>query len=265
MKPSTIGWTDYSGGCLNFVTGCTPVSPGCKGCYARRIYERFGRDFSQVQTHPDKLVRSERTRFPEFSPKRGAPHKPMAFVCDTGDLFHEAVPDRFIGDAIETMAKRQDVVWQILTKRPQRMQHFFHVWDEAYAAYPDMMAEEYGAEYPFPHIWLGVTAENQAMADERIPILLDTPAAVRFVSFEPLLEEIDCIALSRHLYDGIHWCIVGGESGPSRREFSPDWAANIRGLCSLMDTAFFGKQDSAYSPGAPLLIDGREVHEWPTT
>jgi len=259
MKTSAIGWTDYSGGALNFVTGCTPVSAGCAHCYARAIYRRFGRDHSVVATHPDKLYEVAGMLFPLHSPKRGPGHRPMAFVCDTGDLFHEAVPDVFIGEAIEMMAKRKDVVWQVLTKRPERMQHFLDTWEEAYTYYPEMMMEEYGLEFPFPHIWLGVTAEDQATADERIPLLLDTPAAVRFVSVEPMLGPVSLAGYPR----GIDWVICGAESGPDRRPFDPAWAADLYRECQRAGVAFFGKQASGLRPGTPLLIDGEVRQGWP--
>jgi len=94
MKQSAIGWTDFSGGDLNFVTGCTPVSEGCKNCYAKAIYERFGRDFD-VTIHPQNIMALRRHDWPKWSPKRGPGYKPMAFVCDTGDLFHENVSSPF--------------------------------------------------------------------------------------------------------------------------------------------------------------------------
>jgi len=181
MKPSKIGWTDFSGGDLNFVTGCTPISEGCKNCYARRIYDRFGRDFSQVTFHADKLARLQRKRFPKYSPKRGEGYRPMAFVVDTGDLFHPDVTDEQIEAAFRVMIERDDVVWQVLTKRAERMQLLLSFW-HGIGTYP--------LYYP-PNIWLGVTVENQRCADERIPLLMQAPAQVRFISAEPLLEAID--------------------------------------------------------------------------
>lgn len=178
MKASAIGWTDYSGGDLNFVTGCTPVSEGCQHCYARAIARRFGRDFDTVVCDEEKLLRAARRDY-GHSPKRGLGRKPMCFVCDTGDLFHEDVPIHFLQLAWQSMAYRDDVIWQVLTKRPERALDFFNAYGYQY---------QLGGE---PHIWLGVTAENQRTADERIPILLDIPAAVRFVSVEPMLGPVD--------------------------------------------------------------------------
>lgn len=272
MKVSAIGWTDFSGNDLNFVCGCTPISEGCANCYARAIYKRWGRDHTTVTVHEDKLRRLARAKFPEHSPKRGEGHRPMAFVCDTGDLFHESVPDDFIMHALEVLESRPDVIWQVLTKRPERMREI-------------LRTRTSGASLR-ENVWCGVTAENQRRADERIPILLDTPAAVRFVSVEPMLEAVD---LSRYMPEwdhrpeheywraafpdtegkkilvrpGIDWTIVGAESGPSRRPFDVAWAADLYHQCKDAAVPFFGKQDSGLQPGTPLLIDGQIIHEWP--
>ncbi len=274
MKPSAIGWADYSGGNLNFVTGCTPVSRGCANCYARRIYERFGRDHSVVRVHPDKLERLAKQRFGKSlrdragtveyeSPKRPG-HKPMCFVVDTGDLFHEDVPDEFVLSALRTLAGCQDVTWQILTKRPRRMVGFYNAYGYQY---------QIGGE---PNLWLGVSVEGQATADERIPLLLQTPAAVRFVSVEPMLEPVDLTAvempdgdtLGRNLHNwgvdaGLDWVICGAESGPNRRAFDPRWAEALYEQCACAGVPYFGKQTSGLHPGEPLLIEGRVIHEWP--
>lgn len=274
MKVSSISWTDFSGGDLNFVTGCTPISEGCQNCYARAIYKRFGRDFDTVTVHPEKLERIWRTRWPEWSPKRGEGHRPMAFVCDTGDIFHPDVPDEFLDFVFHTMGHLSGVVWQVLTKRPERMRDFLRRFN-----FEDL---------PSDHIWLGVTAENQARADERIPILLDTPAAVRFVSVEPMLAAVDLSGYMpewdhrpEHAYwraafpdtdgkailvrPGLDWVICGAESGPNRRPFDVGWAELLYWeQCAEAGVPFFGKQDSALRPGKPLLLFGKkEVHEWP--
>lgn len=242
MKRSRITWTDYSGGDLNVVTGCTPVSEGCANCYARAIYERFGLDHSKVMIREDKLQRLSKMRLPQDGNRRGPNSKPMCFICDTGDLFHPDVPEEFISDVFEMMARRQDVIWQVLTKRPDRMREIVTRWGQ-----------------PMPvHVWLGVTCENQARADERIPLLLQTPAAVRFVSCEPMLEPID-LGKCRML----DWVICGAESGPHRRPFDRAWAANLYAQCAHANVAFFGKQDSDLKPGKPLYIAGEVIHQWP--
>ena len=250
MKTSAIGWTDFSGGDLNFVTGCTPVSEGCQNCYARAIYKRWGKDHSIVTAHEDKLHRLARAKFPEHSPKRGEGHRPMAFVCDTGDLFHESVPDDFIMYTLEVLESRPDVTWQVLTKRPERMREILRIGE------PGAWLRE--------NVWLGVTAENQQRANERIPILLDTRSTVRFVSVEPMLGPVD---LRRYLRGAQHlsWLICGAESGPRRRPFDIQWARDLWVYCHCAGVAYFGKQDSGLKPGTPLLVgDGDAViHEWP--
>lgn len=276
MKTSAIGWTDYSGGPLNFVRGCTPVSEGCANCYARAIYDRFGRDFSQVICDDDALRKLLTMRFPEYSPKRGD-SRPMAFVCDTGDLFHESVSDRFICWCLWAMYKRADVTWQILTKRPERMRTLVTEWLED--------------GQPPDNIWLGVTAENQRRADARIPILLDTPVAVRFVSVEPMLEamRLDSVRFDpwteMNVLEGVgqtsrsgmrgqtipncrckslDWVICGAESGPKRRPFEVAWALDLYEQCREAGVPFFGKQASGLRPGVPLSLPGHGiVQEWP--
>jgi len=283
MNLSTIGWTDYSGGDLNFVTGCTPISAGCAHCYARRIYGRFGRDFSQVQTHPEKLARLERAH-PGIPVKDRAGNvsyvshkrsgcKPMCFVCDTGDLFHDDVSDGFIYHVLDTLAERSDVVWQILTKRAKRMRDLVTGWVGQAIVLKELPS----------HIWLGITTENQQAANERVPLLLQTPATVRFVSVEPMLEWMSLDRWLQPDYEGmgreaewepidssdprrnaLDWVICGAESGPDRRPFDVTWAVDLYEQCADASVPFFAKQDSGLKPGAPLDLPGYSVvREWP--
>lgn len=234
IKPSAIGWTDYSGGDLNFVSGCTPVSEGCQNCYARAIYERFGRDFGKVTVHHGKLLRLSYQQFGR-SVKTSSP-RPMCFVCDTGDLFHEVVPSDFIRDALGIMGRRPDVIWQVLTKRPERLAEFL-----------DCFAH---------NVWMGITAENQRRLDERLPHLAQWPGT-KFISVEPMLEPVTLGG--QH----VDFVICGAESGPNRRPFDVAWAEALYDECREAGIPFFAKQDSALRPGAPLLIHGKEVREWP--
>ena len=293
MRTSAIGWTDHSGGDLNMVTGCTPVSRGCDHCYGRAIYERFGRDYGTVTCHEDKLERLWRARFSEFSPKRGAPHRPMAFLCDTGDLFHEEVPETFVARVFALMLRRPHVTWQVLTKRPARMRDLLGnsrsfwmllgAWNDRLGGGPII--------WPADYVWLGVSVEDQATADERVPLLLDTLAAVRFVSVEPMLGPVDlrwsihtsrcsacgqwwdynpiyCTNCSGHgvtvdRQPVLDWVVAGFESGLNRRPGDERWALDLREQCREAGVPFFGKQTSGLRPGVPLLLDGVTVHEWP--
>ncbi len=271
MKLSSIGWTDYSGGALNFIHGCTPVSEGCAHCYARAVYERFGLDFAP-RFDADKLARLETLRFPEYSPKRGAPHKPMAFVCDTGDVLHESIPNDVVAQSLDVMAMRHDVTWQILTKRIERMNQILSYMGECWpgdSPYNIMSdADPRGAP---PNIWLGVTVENQARADERIPALLATPAAVHFVSIEPCLGPVDLTAIdcdsilaAFSWVSRVDWVIVGGESGPNRRPFDALWALDLYAQCKSAGVPFFYKQSGALRPGQEDDLPGiGKVKEWP--
>ena len=255
MKTSAIGWTDVSGGDLNFVTGCTPVSEGCANCYARAIYDRFGRDFSTVTLHYEKIRRLWLKKYPQYSPKRGAPHKPMCFVCDTGDLFHERLfkHEQIVWPALDLLARRQDVIWQVLTKRPERMCEEVKGWCEAN-----------NVETLPANVWLGVTVENAARLRERYPLLELTPAKTKFLSIEPMLEPMAEAPYMASALDTVDWVICGAESGPHRRPFDVQWAVDLYEVCQSNCKPFFGKQDSALYPGAPLVLgEYGVVHEWP--
>lgn len=257
----------------NPVTGCTKVSPGCKHCYAERMARRLaGRhgypeapNHFDVTLHPDRLEQPLRWRKPR-----------TVFVCSMSDLFHEDVPEEWIDRIFSVIDEARTHTYLILTKRAERMYEYTH--NEAYI------------DWQWPHVWLGVTAENQAMADERIPLLLETPAAVRFVSLEPLLEQIylkpqwlyyNCATPGMKDWDGLDWVIVGGESGTGARPMRPDWARNLRDQCQEAGTAFFFKQWGTADPGPGCranakaagwdmfsrgcghLLDGQEWREWP--
>lgn len=258
MIRSKISWCDFSGRDLNFVTGCTPVSPGCANCYARAIYERFGRDFSTVTWSWEKLYHATGREYPQVGNVRGPGSKPICFVCDTGDLFHKEVPYGLSASAIIWMGERDDVDWAVLTKRPENI--------PSDVTWPD-------------NVWLGVTAENQARADERIPLLMDIPAKVRFVSVEPMLGPV---SIEKWLWDGmrpgqegkytqheyrlglVHWVICGGESGPKRRPFDPTWAFHLWAECREAGVPFFFKQGSGLRPGTDDRLAGHEIKEWPS-
>ena len=244
--PTKIEWCEES---WNPITGCTPISEGCRNCYAKRMANRLrGRcgypkdDPFKITFHPDRLEQPIKWRKPR-----------MIFVCSMGDLFHKKVTDAQIDQIFKMMTHPMSGMdhhtYLILTKRPERIltghaEHFTQ----------------------WPNIWLGVTAENQQTADERIPILLQIPAAVRFVSCEPLLSEInlemaleDFQPLSPDFSKNpspIQWVICGGESSPGARPMHPDWARSIRDQCQAAGVPFFFKQWGEWSPASWALEGG---------
>lgn len=269
MKLSSIGWADYSGEVLNPAIGCTPVSEGCAHCYARAIYERFGRDFSKVTYSWEKLEKMARMRIPQYSPKRGAPYKPIMFPFDMTDLFHPDIPADFITATFDIMNKRSEAEWVILTKRPERMvEVLFGQEGDWYLG---------GGDY-IPNIRLMVTVENQARFDERVPLLLKTWSGPTGVCCEPLLGPINAEtylwpfatpddplnSTLRVRRPALGLAVCGAESGPNRRPFKVEWALDLYEQCRGAGVPFYGKQDSALRPGALLLLPGYGiVHEWP--
>jgi protein gp37 len=300
VSTTSIQWTDRV---WNPVTGCTKVSAGCKHCYAETIAGRFWatqydpvptgrhdaagngpetrpRAFTDVLTHEDRLTDPLSWRKPA-----------RVFVNSMSDLFHHDVPDEFIDRVFAVMAFAAHHTYQILTKRADRMRDYFGApWHQRVsAAYRAMralgivqIAKDYDRQrqqgYAFgsltcgqhrdrflPNVWLGVSVEDQQRADERIPLLLRTPAAVRFISAEPLLGHIDLAGFipkrqpwkpyveCRHGYDAcpicdaspspaVDWVIVGGESGAGARTCHTDWIRAIVNQCASAGVAVFVKQ-----------------------
>ena len=256
---SKIEWTDET---WPVVTGCSsePESEGCFNCYAARIaatrlkhHPRYAglaemvngkpRWTGEVQLNYDVLDQPHRWRKPR-----------MVFVASMGDLFHEDVPFEFIRQVFAVMYAARSHTYQILTKRPQRMLEFMRWYQDA------LDAEDIPITLPLPNVWLGVTAENQECADERIPLLLQMPAAMRFVSCEPLLGPIDLFDVDGKIAqsmpersmlfpaDLIDWVIVGGESGPDARPLHPRWVQSLRDQCHAVGVPFFFKQWGEWIP-----------------
>lgn len=237
---SSIEWTDAT---WNPVTGCTKISPGCKNCYAEKFAERW----RGIPGHPyeqgfDLRLWPERLGLPlDWKESR------MIFVNSMSDLFHKNVPDQFIEKVFVTMFEARHHIFQVLTKRPERMMQ----WVKTY-----MKSQKLPA-----HIWIGVSVENQDYIS-RIRYLQGTPAQIRFLSVEPLLGPLD---LKSSYLKGIHWVIVGGESGPKARPMSPQWARAIRAQCHKNKVSFFFKQWGAYDAAgnrvgkkaAGRMLDGR--------
>lgn len=288
MNKTSIEWTDFtwnpirarrkplSDGRVLTGTFCTRISPGCQHCYASVINQRFGTgaeytvpNLAEHEFYIDEKILAEPLR-------RKKPAR--IFVGDMFDLFHEAIPDELIERVFRVMALNRDHTYQVLTKRAARMQSWLSVF--------------WRGKRPMEHIWLGVSVEDQQRADERIPLLLQAPAAVRFLSIEPLLGKIDLSNLisipdadrscsicgchhepeseslwTEHICPPgfgdhrINWVIVGGESGLHARPFDIAWAESVREQCRTAGVRFFFKQDSGRFPGMP----GRASEElWST-
>ncbi len=271
-----IEWTDTT---WNPVTGCGKVSSGCKHCYAEREWPRlaanpktryFGRRFTQVGCHPEVLSAPLRWKRPR-----------RIFVNSMSDLFHEDIPDAFLDEMFAVMLLARQHQFQVLTKRPERMAEYF-AGEDLYEAIVDA-ANRWRARFPrlplvgisdprkrLPRwIWLGVSVENQATAEERIPLLLQTPATVRWISAEPLLgplrldlphprpsrhdphgRGIEWVEEATWLWKpgGLDWVVVGGESGPGARAMHPDWVRAIRDQCFQTGTPFLFKQWGEWAP-----------------
>ncbi|SLD51107.1 bacteriophage protein gp37 [Mycobacteroides abscessus subsp. bolletii] len=253
-----IEWADST---WNPITGCDKVSPGCDRCYAETFAERwrgtpehyFANGFD-VQLRPNKLDLPLRWTKPR-----------KVFVNSMSDLFHDKVPDEYIAKVWAVMAAAPRHTFQVLTKRHARMRSllnngtFFEtVADYALEFDRDIWRRWQAAQnaWPLPNVWLGVSAEDQKRADLRIPALLDTPAAVRFVSAEPLLGPIELIEHfgSAPAVGGtaaLDWVIVGGESGPGARPMHPDWARSMRDQCVAAGVPFLFKQWGEFRPVLP--------------
>lgn len=241
MNKTSIEWTDYT---WNPVTGCDKVSQGCKFCYAETVANRFWgtRKFTDVQMHEDRLNE------PQQNKKKWAGKR--VFVCSMSDLFHESVTSEFIIDVWSKMYRMPDTIFQILTKRPARA-----------LAEINRINENNLFGNKLRNVWIGVSCEDQLQANIRIPLLLQIPAAVRFLSCEPLLGPIDIcqsIRLTQHpneihttfFGDKLHWVIAGGESGNKKgvRPMHPDWVRSLRDQCNAANVPFFFKQWGEYWP-----------------
>lgn len=294
---SSIEWTDAS---WNPTVGCRKVSPGCLNCYAETMSHRLammakadkdaGRDPGGKAPYMQVVKWKDGIALPQWNanvvPLPDALDLPLSwrkprrvFVNSMSDLFHEDVSSDFIDQVFAVMALAPEVTFQILTKRPERMREY--LTQDMPRAHIELAAtRRFGrievpiAPWPLPNVWLGVSVEDQERADERIPLLLDTPAAVRFLSCEPQLGDLNLRALNLsvakhaiksevwHYLDaltgdrtfyvhgekretdgpGIDWVIMGGESGPKARPFDIGWARSIRDQCQAAGVAFFMKQ-----------------------
>ena len=243
-QASSIEWTDAT---WNPVRGCTKVSPGCKNCYAETFAERWrgiaGHPYEQgfdLRLVPEKLAEPLKWKKPR-----------LVFVNSMSDLWHKDVPEDFIRAVYTTMAQTPQHTYQILTKRADRRREVLARWKR------DGLTLREGHGSVLPNVWEGVSVENQEYANERLIHLRDTPAVVRFVSYEPALGPWD----PRRTYAGnmnvnalewLNWIIVGGESGPGARSFDVEWARTVVGQCREARVACFVKQLGA----RPFAVEG---------
>ncbi len=209
---TSIEWTEQT---WNPTVGCSKVSPGCAHCYAevmaRRLRAMGGRGYENgfsLSLVPERLDEPGRRKKPT-----------IYFVNSMSDLFHEDIPDSYLRQVLAVIRQNPQHTFQILTKRAERMESFFRT------------------EKPPSNAWLGVTVENREHGLPRIESLRRIPASVRFISAEPLLENLGIVD-----FIGIHWVIVGGESGPKARPMKKEWALNIQQLCDEQGISFFFKQ-----------------------
>lgn len=274
---SPIEWTDAT---WNPIVGCSILSPGCTHCYAMAMAARIER-MSKGNTHYAGTTTTVKGKPVWTGNLALAPQhiltQPLRwsrprriFVNSMGDLFHEDVPDAWIDQVFAIVALCPQHTFQVLTKRSARMRAYFDMFAGA-DPYRDRIksamwtisnrrTDHIPGGWPLRNVWLGVSAERQQEADERIPHLLATPAAVRFVSAEPLIGPIDfyktsaTMPIDAHpwrngpILQGIDWIIVGGESGKDARPMHPDWAREIRDQCADAGVAFFFKQWGEWEP-----------------
>ncbi len=294
---SNIEWTDRT---WNPVRGCSIVSPGCINCYAMKFAHRFsgpGKPYEgltkqtsagpqwtgKIRTVDDALTEPLKWRKPQ-----------RVFVNSMSDLFHEGVPDQFIDRVFAVMAIARRHTFQVLTKRPARMRDYMlsrapkkaghvlppewlHYLNDVVDAQDRNITTRFGergtgrGHWPMPNVWLGVSCEDQQRADERIPLLLETPAAVRFVSAEPLIGPIR-FELEADSVGNIDWVIVGGESGPGARPCDVAWVRSIVDECAECLVPVFVKQLGAIpfttnaAKAAPLArVRKTDGNYWLTT
>lgn len=229
-KDSAIEWTD---GTWNPWRGCQKVSPGCDNCYMFPGQKRYGND-------PSTVVRAAKATFNAPLKYKG----PMkVFTCSWSDFFIKEA-DEWRDDAWKIIKATPHLTYLILTKRPELI--------------ADRLPDDWGAGYQ--NVWLGVTAENQEQAAARIPLLLETPAAKRFVSIEPMLEGVEVY----YWLPFLDWVVLGGESGPGARPVHPSWVRSVKDDCKAADVPFFFKQMKVGGKMVKLPeLDGKEHKEVP--
>ena len=295
---TSIQWTDKT---WNPIRGCSVVSPGCVNCYAMKMAHRFSKP-GMAFAGLTKQTKAGPQWTGEIQLVEGALLEPLSwkkpqrvFVNSMSDLFHEDVPDEFIERVFSVMALAEQHTFQILTKRPERMRAWFAArrFDVKGAAI--LQTEQtgeclYAHPWPLPNVWIGVSCEDQQRANERITLLLQIPAAIRFISAEPLIGAIDLEVVpipdrSPHFWaaPALDWVIIGGESGPGARPFDLQWARTLITQCRDAHVPVFCKQigsrptrrvmygPATFEPDQTVHIEPVQIHdrkggdmsEWP--
>ena len=235
---STIEWTDAT---WNPVRGCTKISEGCRNCYAETFAERF----RGVPGHPYELGFDLRLVPEKLAEPLRWPVPKMVFVNSMSDLFHQGVPDDYIIEVVKVMKLCHWHTFQVLTKRSERLL--------------DLLTTKLSFAAGLTNIWWGVSVENRKSGLPRVEHLRAAPAAVRFLSIEPLLEDLGEFDL-----DGISWVIVGGESGHGARPLNAEWVTSVRDQCQSRGIPFFFKQwGGVRKKAAGRMLDGRTYDEFP--
>lgn len=269
MGRTSIEWTDHSINPIRAKIGenighyCEKISPGCKNCYSSRMQRRFKMPSFPEQRRTIPHVFLDESKLEEVLRRR----KPTRyFWCDMTDLFGEWVLDEWIDQCFATMAVTPEHTHMILTKRPERaLEWYARDWSTCVRCLEVIKdgdtfwtTRTIGYRWPLRNVWLGTSVENRA-ALGRIDILRETPAALRFLSLEPLLEDLGTLDLR-----GIHWVIVGGESGPGARPMEEDWVRSIHDQCVQAGIPFFYKQRVEQGRKISLpKLDGRQWAEMP--
>jgi protein gp37 len=257
--PTKIEWADAT---WSPITGCSKISEGCAHCYAERMAHRLAGRYGYPRApnqfrptfHADKMTQPDVWKKPR-----------RIFVCSMADIFHPAVEPLWIAIILRVIERNPRHTFMLLTKRPEVLVE--HLKNSMIAQFFDK---------PTPNLWMGVTAENQDRADERIPILLRIPAVVRFVSVEPMLAPIDLTFVGEKLTRALlplnapaphlDWVICGGETGPGARPMYTDWVRSLRDQCVAADVPFFFKKWGSWhadSVDGDGIIDGKEWRQFP--
>lgn len=260
MGKTSIEWTTFSSNPLRYrdengrtVWACTKISPGCAHCYSEALGTRFRRGGPFTKAVTAKVTPYLDVKELHYLLASRKLSGKMVFVCDMTDLFGEWVSDEMIAALFGVFAARPDVVFQILTKRAERMSRWFEwvardigvinegarevLGRDDVAVVPTQRHGMVPGGWPLPNVWIGVSVEDQQRTDERYEHLLRVPAAVRWYSAEPLLGPIERLPL-----DSISWCVVGGESGPCARPMAMEWARSLSEQCAASGVPYFFKQ-----------------------